>query len=86
MYPAKAAKIFIKSYESKRFEPKQSNKQGPPFSPLLVVLSIDFDVRTLLQQYIAGKERRLHSVLMPNHMLPRSTVFLPTVLHQYCTF
>lgn len=87
MCPAKAAKILIKSYESKRLGPKQSTKQGTPLSPLLVVFSTDSDVRTLLQQYyIAGKEGRLHSVLTANHMLPRSTVFLPTVLHQYCTF
>jgi len=87
MYPAKAAKTLIKSYESKKFGPKQSTKQGTPLSPLLVVFSVDSDVRTLLQPYyVAGKERRLRSVLTANHMLPHSMVFLPTALHQYCTF
>lgn len=87
MYPAKAAKILVKSYDSKRFGLKESIKEGTPLSPLLVVFSIDSDVRTLLQQwYISGKEGRLPSVLTAHHVLPGSTVFLPTVLHQYCTF
>lgn len=86
-YPAKAAKILFKSYESKRFGLKQSTKQGTFLSPLLVVFSLDTDIRTLFQEYyISGKEGRLRCVLMANRMLPRSTVLLPTVLHQYCTF
>lgn len=87
MYTAKAVMILIKSYESKRFGLKQSTKQGAPLSPLLIVFSIDPDVRTLLQQYyIAGKLGRLLSVLTANPMLPHSTVFLPTLLHQCHTF
>lgn len=87
MCPPKAAKILIKSYDSKRFGLKQSIEQGTPFSPLLAVFSLDSDVRTLLQQcYISGKEARLPSVLTAHHVLPAITVFLPTALHHYCTF
>lgn len=84
MCPSKAAKILIKSYHSKRFGLKQSTEQGTPLSPLLVVFSLDWDVRTLLQQcYNSGKEERLPSVLTAHHV---SKVLLPTALHQYCTF
>lgn len=58
-YVAKAAKILIKSYEFERFGQRKSAKRGIPLSPLLVVFSVDSNVRTLLQRYyITGKEGR----------------------------
>lgn len=58
MYVGKAAKILIKSYEPERFGQRKNAKHGTPLSPLLVVFSVDSNVRTLLQQYyITGKKR-----------------------------
>lgn len=57
MYVGKAAKILIKSYEPERFGQRKNAKHGTPLSPLLVVFSVDSNVRTLLQQYyITGKK------------------------------